>query len=246
LSFFSLPRPGREAVAAYATTVVQLLRYHVRDQVVCHQNCRSILPARATAPAKSPPNTVSKNLPILLCRRRQIPKGGQVMDPGLLRPSVTLSPSHFTNTKVRIPTQSSTSKVYNFFKVSKFSLHHAVFPNKPLSLPVSFSLCFRPRGSPCDSWFRGAKAVGPSSFLATGVFQYPFVLAVTLGSVAVPVLPFFPVFFLRLIWPGVGKKKLMPAFVFFFPTFSGSDVTMSTRGRTPPRFFLSPCDGGSF
>ena len=76
------------------------------------------------------------------CRRRQIPKGGQVMDPGLLCPSVTLSPSHFTNTKVRIPTQSSTSKVYNFFKVPKFSLHHAVFPNKPLSLPVSFSLCF--------------------------------------------------------------------------------------------------------
>ena len=51
LSFFSFPRPGREAAAAYATTVVQLLRYHVRDQVVCHQNCRSILPPRATAPA---------------------------------------------------------------------------------------------------------------------------------------------------------------------------------------------------
>ena len=141
LSFFSLPRPGREAAAAYATTVVQLLRYHVRDQVVCHQNCRSILPARATAPANHHQTPIPKSTDPS-CRRRQIPKGGQVMDPGLLCPSVTLSPSHFTNTKVRIPTQSSASKVYNFFKVPKFSLHHAVFPNKPLSLPVSFSLCF--------------------------------------------------------------------------------------------------------
>ena len=87
--------------------------------------------------------------------------------------------------------------------------------------------------------------MGPSSFLATGVSQYPFVLAVTLGSVAVPVLPFFPVFFLRLIWPGVGKKKkLMPAFVFFFLLFP-AQTSPCRLEEDPPRgsFLLHVMEG---
>ena len=169
------------------------------------------------------------------------------MDPGLLCPSVTLSPSHFTNTKVRIPTQSSTSKVYNFFKVPKLSLHHAVFPNKPLSLPVSFSLCFpAPRVS---LWLVVPRRQGRGSVIFFGKWgiPVPFCTRSDLRLSRCPCTAFFSrIFFWGLFGQGLEKKKVNACIRFFFPTFSGSDVTMSTRRRSPPRFFPSPCDGGSF
>lgn len=58
-----------------------------------------------------------------------IPKGGQVMDPGFLSPSVTLSPSHSQNLKVRIPSQRSTSKVRISHEVPR-SVFTTQFPSQ--------------------------------------------------------------------------------------------------------------------
>jgi len=86
--------------------------------------------------------------------------------------------------------------------------------------------------------------VGPSSFLATGVSQYPFVLAVTLGSVAVPVLPFFSRIFFEAYLARGWKKKVNACIRFFFLLFPAQTSPCQLE-EDPPRgsFLLHVMEG---